>query len=685
MTMPEAAELKWPRESHPWADESRAYRRRVRERALAELERAPWRSNVITRASNAMQLMIDNQSKNVGEQIDRDAIAAALHHGNLISAARASGSEESDPGLDELMLAALIGEAAATLLCARTEYAVWAFACNLWSSFDGALVSFRARLQSELHADRDFRGRFDLLADAIIDQAIEYPTLDMDERDRGNLVALLESWRKAKDLRSVWAGLPQMRHAQPSREADTLIYVYLSVDPSRGAELLDRLNNPYQVWAILTGFGSPGVNRNFAAWKEFMRYAPSCFADDGSWTGKTLEILLLVIAQDELMGALLRKDTDAATVAAREDELKSLTSAIGALISEKPQGAALGLRWGAWLFWISAGNLDPEGQQFPTDLRQKATPPWRMLDALVRSDASERWNRILAPDAPSEDVLYLLCAKVLAANERNSEWPDREPLWRCLPDAPEDFLGERGRATRGLTSLFSTPGGRPDGLKFRTLSMLLLQGDPVELYHEFWKRSLTVRELAEHWQTGDRDDGRTDAKQALGVVLAVGLCLVDFFAVIASPLGVAPEDRSSHFSTLFGLVYDSLREVQAIELFDQNFWSSLYTHLLIRRALYENARAGDVTIAAPMLPNTQPTLANMLANIAGVSPPFFQSLDSLIRNGISTDRVAGALKEGGVDLPILVQRALHLNEVDALRPLQIEAAAQIADRLSNTA
>ena len=295
----------------------------------------------------------------------------------------------------------------------------------------------------------------------------------------------------------------------------------------------------------------------------------------------------------------------------------------------------------------------------------------------MRSGAAERWNAVPVPDAPSEDVLYLLCSKVLAANERNAAWPDHEPLWRCLAEAPEDFLGERGRSVRALTSLFSVPGRRPDGLQFRMLSLLFLQGDPVELYREFWKRSLTIRELAEYWQSGNENDGRIDAKQALRVVLAVGLCLIDYYAVVSSPPAPQVEDRAGHFAELFGLVYDGLREIQATELFNQDFWSSVYNHLLIRRALYENARAGAVTIAAPMLPSVVPRLTDMLVNIAGVSQPFFQTLDTLIRNSISPDRVAHALKEGGIDLEALVAAAERLNEIDARRTLQVGAAKRV--------
>ena len=70
-----------------------------------------------------------------------------------------------------------------------------------------------------------------------------------------------------------------------------------------------------------------------------------------------------------------------------------------------------------------------------------------------------------------------------------------------------------------------------------------------------------------------------------------------------------------------------------------------------------------------------------LAHIAGVTQPFFQAIDGLPRNGVSDDRIVTALKDGGIDLPMLVDCARSLNRINAHRPLQFDAAARIADRL----
>jgi hypothetical protein len=678
--MSNSVQPKWPREAHPWRDEATAYRRRAQESALGS-RRAKWRTKAVSLASEILESKISRGPEGVYQPAESDAIAASLRQANLLPSSHPTLSEVEDNTSNSILLGTVVGEAAAILLKRRTDLETWAVACRLWFNFDGALSAFRTRLQSEFRSDRSFRKRFDALAERIVDRAIADPVHKMRTQERDNFLALLENWRKTKDLRSVWLGLRQLRHPLVFGEVDAVVYVYLAIDPARASQALDRFDNPYQISMALSPLSGLGLNQNFMAWADLLKYAVPCFAEDGTWTGGTLEPLLLVIAHDALQEARLPLDTAEDVVTVRDEELKSLTITIGKIISEKRNGPSLALRWGAWLFRASAGSLDGESQQYPRDLRQSAMPLWRMLEALARSEAAKSWNAIAASDASPEEVLYLLCVKILAASERKSDGPDKEPLWRCVPTAPEDYLGERGRATRNLTSLFSLPTARPDGLRYRTLSMLFFQGDPVTLYRELWNRTLTLRELTEHWQSGEQDDGRKDAKRTIAMVLAIGLCLVDYYAVVESPPELTVARRSENFGELFRLVYDGLREMQIIELFDQAFLSSLYGHLLIRRALYENPNAGGMTVVTPLSKQFRPTLADMLAHIAGVTQPFFQGLDGLQKNGVSADRIITALNDGGVDLPMLVDCARNLDRIDAHRPLQFDAAARIADRL----
>ncbi len=184
------------------------------------------------------------------------------------------------------------------------------------------------------------------------------------------------------------------------------------------------------------------MGQKFGTWAEFFRHARPSFKSNGSWNGATLEPLLLVIAQDAIGQATLGMDVSAVDLAKRDEELRTLATAIVAIIAAKPKGSALALRWAAWLFRITIGALDSKGEQHPNDLHQRATPFWRMLKSLANSAVAKDWNDIGAPDAASEEVLCLLCAKILAASENDTELPDVEPLLRCLPASPKNFLAQ---------------------------------------------------------------------------------------------------------------------------------------------------------------------------------------------------------------------------------------------------
>jgi hypothetical protein len=244
---------------------------------------------------------------------------------------------------------------------------------------------------------------------------------------------------------------------------------------------------PYQIWDILTGWSDLGLDRKFGAWSEMFRHARPSFEEDGSWTKRTLEPLLLEIAENALKQARLPKDASEGLVQERGNEYDSLTKEIGRIISQKPGGAPLALRWAGQLFRASAHGTDE--QPYPRDLRNETTPLWRMLEALGRSDAGSTWNDIAVPDAAPEEVLSLLAAKTVAADERRSKFPDMKPLLDCCPDGPEEFLGVHAIGKRMETMPFLSQNTRPDALRFRVFGLLFFQGNPVDLYRDLWRRA----------------------------------------------------------------------------------------------------------------------------------------------------------------------------------------------------
>lgn len=669
--MTEPGELRWPQEAHPWPDPAQAYRVRAAERSQALFESADWRKSAVAQASAILERIIDAQSDE--EQFRSGLIVEALREQNLIPVSETPSNDQAASS-NSLVFGALVGEAAAVLLLRRrADRRVWNAVEKLISELDGTLQPLRAALQMFFHGNEHFRQQFNALADEIVSDSLADPAVNMSGRDFDSVLALIKDWRKGPDLRSVWSGVPQMRHTIYRSKISVLAQIYLALDPARLAQLLDQFDNPYQIWNVLYGFWNLGLDRKFSAWSAVFKHAQPSFRDDGSWTGKTLEPLLLVVAQDALGRARMRQDAKDELVAARQEELNAVTAAISEIVAGKPQGSSLALRWSAWLVRMTVGGATSNEGPYPRDLRQNATPLWCMLQALARSRSGESWNSIPAPDAAPEEVLCILSAKILAASEGKSSLPDVEPLLRCLPERPEDFLGSGGATTREMMRIFSSYGARPDALKYRILGLLFFKSDPVAVYRDFWQRTLTLRELAEHWQAGNQNDGRMDAKETLAMALAVGVTAVDYYADARTTNNANFVRTPEQFGALFKLVYHGLRELQAIELFNQPFWTNAYQHLLVRRTLYENTQVHDTIIAAPLSPELEPTLSTMLANIAGVRQLFFDGLESLIRNGTSMERVVTALRSAAY-----VDAAHRLNEIDDRRPYRIETAERIA-------
>lgn len=676
--MPEPTELRWPQEAHPWPDSAREYRQRAAERAQAIFENADWRENAVAQAAEVLERISEAQSAE--EQVRSERFVEALREANLIPVWEAP-SDDPIALSNNLVFGSLVGEAAGVLLVRRTDRRIWTVIEKLVYNLEGVSRTLQAALKAAYGGDDDFKQRFDALADDIVNSSLAYPVGNIGGRDADTVLALIEQWHRAPNLRSVWSGLPQMRNVLYGSEISVLAHIYLVLDAARLAQFLDRFDNPYQIWTVLAGFWSLGLDRKFGAWLAVFKHAQASFAEDGSWTKKTLEPLLLVVAQDALAHARLRQDTNDDLVAERQKELDALAAAISGMVADKSQGSSLALRWSAWLVRMTVSGTGSNEEPYPRDLRQAVTPLWCMLQALARSRAAKGWNNIPAPDATPEELLCILSAKILAASEGNSALPDPGPLLDCLPEKPEDFLGSGGAAKREMVRMYQSYGARPDALKYRILAALFFKSDPIASYRDFWRRTLTLRELAEHWQAGDQNDGRMDAKETLTIALAIGINTLDYYADSRTTNYANFVRTPEQFSELFRLVYDGLRELWAIEPFNQPFWTNAYQHLLVRRALYGNTRIGDAVIAAPLAPDAEPTLATMLTDIAGVAPIFFDGLDSLIRNGTSVESIASTLEAASIDLAALVDGARRLNEIDERRPYRIDAAAKIADKM----
>jgi hypothetical protein len=64
------------------------------------------------------------------------------------------------------------------------------------------------------------------------------------------------------------------------------------------------------------------------------------------------------------------------------------------------------------------------------------------------------------------------------------------------------------------------------------------------------------------------------------MAMAIGINMLDYYADPRTTANTNFVRTPEQFGELFGLVYNGLRELQAIELFNQPFWTAAYQHLL---------------------------------------------------------------------------------------------------------
>jgi hypothetical protein len=378
----------------------------------------------------------------------------------------------ADNFVDQFLTGSIVGDAAGLLLYRETNRVAWTLVTDLWSHFHSMSTALGPFLEGKYANDEAFRERFDNLASVIFHQAAT-PGLS-EQKSKGELDRLAERWREAPNLRDMRSGPRWMRYERGLDETQTLAHIYLKLNMRALAEFLDRFDNPHQIWNILTGWANLGLDRKFAAWAGLFQHAQPAFEKDGSWTKRTLEPLLLAIAEEALNQARLPRNAAEDVVREQGEEFNILAKGIGEIISQKPVGGPLALRWGAQLFRLGAHGTDE--QPYPRDLRDITTPLWRMLEALGRSDAASAWNDITVPDAAPEDKLSLLAAKIVAADERKSKFPDMKPLLDCCPDGPEGFLGIEAIGKRMETMPFLTQNTRPDALRFSCVRLAVFSG-----------------------------------------------------------------------------------------------------------------------------------------------------------------------------------------------------------------
>jgi hypothetical protein len=524
--------MKWPEEERDEADYPGQYRRTA-DAFVTRYLAAPWRNAAVA----SVRTVIERRLK---EAMDPDApprqptveaLKEALDADDLSEAADELLQDNAHNGVS--LVGALIAEAAGGLFCNKPSVPRWQLVGQIIGNDP---VAYRVLVNLVEHRlSRRPRLREDIrrIAQQLVRQSVRNPGASAYQKDQASLAELHRRWTEKRDLHEIWFGHASGRFPMLRRSDWHLFDLLFDLDTAFAAELIEAYETPYQPGMILQ-WGALDPNRLFADWARLMEVALPAFEADGTWNGRVLLPLLLCAAEDALRSGPRFRAEDQEAAQRHDARLVELSKAIASAIFERHDGEAVSLRWGGWLFRRVMSSLDSERVPFPSGPDSRARPAWLAIEALVEAPASIQWLNLRPSDVPAEDELCLEAVRSLAARHHDRTVPGRDLLIEMLPDEPEEFLeGEAGRRMRELPSLFIIWGKRADAFGTRIIAATLIDGDIAATFADLWRRTLVLREIAEHGHAfrldeSGYDDRTARASQTIRFVIALGINLVDY-------------------------------------------------------------------------------------------------------------------------------------------------------------
>jgi len=665
--------MKWPEEERDEADYPGQYRRKA-DAFVTRYLAAPWRKAAVA----SVRKVIDRRLKEA-----RDADAPS-HLPKLETLQEALDADHLSKAADELLqddghngvslAGALLAEAAGGLFCNSPSVPRWQMVGQIIGNDPVAYRVLVDLVKHRLSKRPRLREDIRMVARKLVQQSVRNPCTSAYQGDQATLAEMHRRWKAKPDLHEIWFGHASGRHLMLRRSDWHLFDLLFDLDTAFAAELIEAYEAPYQP-AMILQWGALNPSRRFADWARLMEAALPAFEADGTWNGRVLLPLLLCTAEDALRSGPGFRVEDQDTAQRHDARLVELSKAIASAILERRDGEPASLRWGGWLVRRVMSSLDSERVPFPRAPDSHARPAWLATEALVEAPASIQWLNLRPSDVPAEDELCLEAVRSLAARHHDRTVPGRDLLFEMLPDEPEEFLeGETGRRMRELPSLFSIWGKRADAFGTRILAATLFGGDVAATFADLWRRTLVLREIAEHGHAFRSDEGGYDdrtarASQTIRFVIALGINLVDY---VQDPrLTESLEDRRAVALALLATLHDATCEMLAIDPIGRRDLETIHNHLCVRRFLYEYEHVGEQLVAAPLTRTDRPTAGDLLVERCAVNRTFFETLQMLRINGVGRMQIADALADVHISMDGLVEQAKRLNAVEHARTIDL--------------
>lgn len=664
--------MKWPEEER----EEDEYHRRYRAAAdtiVARYLTAPWRRAAVASIRKLIEVCLReaSQSRELPRTPDGERLRDWLDANALSEVTDELSRDDSDSGL--VMDGALLAEAAGILFCNRPTVLRWQLVGRIIESRPLARRILVDLVERRILKRRGLRDDIRKVARKIVQQMSDELSALATGDEHATFSAMHQHWQGKPSLHEIWFGLRSLNTIMPVRRDWCIFDLLFALDTGFGAELIESIGDPYQPALILQS-GALNPHRRFANWRLLVEAAVPAFENDGAWNGRVLLPLVLLAAQDAMRSGFGYRNANGDEVGYRDKKLADLANGVAEALWPRSDGAAAALRWGGWLFRSMLSQLDGERLSFPK-ADSRAYPAWLTIQELLRSPGSAAWLNIRPADLAPEDELCLEAVRILAAQEHGHPVPGRELLLQMLPERPEDFFeGESGRRVRELPSLFTIWGKSPDAFGTRVLAAALFDPSVAIAFADLWRRTLTLREIAEHshafdWYDNAHDDHARRASETIRFVIALGINLLDYVQDVRQT--VAFEDRRATALALFSILHDATREMLATDPLGKGSTEYIHNHLSVRRHLYEVGRVAENAVAAPLEESDYPTVGDLLCERCEISRSFFANLQMLRANGVKPERIESALASVGVQLNVLIEQAQRLNAIEHTRTIDL--------------
>ena len=658
-----------------WLNEQQDDQENLTETNLEEIEPENWRSLAIS----ALRKLVDAQLKKAQESKanlelpDDEQVRACLDQHQLSEVSELLLMDDKWRGIS--LTGTLLAEAAGAIFCNRPSLLRWQILGQLMEDDPIARRVIVDLVERRIEKRPALRDEIRNIAQNIVRNSTQSPTEFVNERDLSTFKNMLALWQTKPDLTEIWFGLRPLNYIMYSRDDLWIFDLLFKTDLPFAVELIEEYGDPFRPHAILE-YSTRAPYRYFNVWKRLLEKALPAFETDGSWNGRVLEPLLLYIAQNTLKWSIQERRLDNEEQFKQRDvELSDLTKIIATSIWTRTDGAQVTLRWGGRLFRDVMSALHSERAAAPTDPQSGARLAWVIIESLFRSEKSTAWVNIFPPDVPPEEEPFLHALRIVGAEKHEFALPHRDFLLKMLPESHEEYIeGKQAKRLRELPDLFTVWNARPDVWGFRVLAQELIDKDVVARFEALWRRTLTLREMAEHdpsFQMGKREyeDYGRKASDAIYFILSIGINVIDHLQ--DTDRNIASLDRREATKNIFSIMYDATREMMAIGRLGRDKLENIHNHLCIRRAFYDESYPGDVSFKAPLENNDKPTLGDLLYERCEVGRQFFDCLQFLLSNHIPASQIESELNRVGLSLGELVAQAERLNAIEHKRKINL--------------